>query len=202
VPRAPRRVLRHRNPDERETRMHLKKSVVAAALLAAAVLIAGCGSLLPATPPTEVHYGAVDFAIDLLELDAAEITVTGAGAVLVQGSTVIEHQLTVSGGTATGLLLGVPEGTWQATIDLLDEQDQVLATGQLEIVIQRDSTTHVVLVARAADGQVALEPQDSPGGGDPGDGDPGTGDPGAGDPDPGDDPGPGEPGDDEPGSGD
>ncbi|MFS8544214.1 MAG: succinylglutamate desuccinylase/aspartoacylase family protein [Limnochordales bacterium] len=192
--------------------MPLKKSLFAAALLLAAALLAGC-SIFATTPPADGQHGAVEFSVDLAELDDEGIVVGGAGVVLVQSATILDHELTVAGGQASGLIEAVPVGTWQATIELFNGQGESLASRQLDIAVQRNKTTAVALVARVASGQVRLdvaaqEPGDGapgqgepgpgqPGDDEPGDGNPGDGEPGGGDPGDGE---PGEPGDGEPGA--
>ncbi|HEY8416681.1 MAG TPA: succinylglutamate desuccinylase/aspartoacylase family protein [Limnochordales bacterium] len=203
--------------------MASKRFLLSAALLAAACLIAACTSVVPTTP-TDTPRGAVEFIIDLSELDAQGFVVGGAAVTLVRSATLFEQELAIAGGTATGSVTGVPVGRWQATVDLWNASAEVLATRQLNVDVQRDTTTQVALVARVAGGQVVLEPATPPAdggpGSDPGSGgpgsDPGSGDPGSGpgsgdggdEPSGGDGPGGGpgggtgdEPGDDEPGGG-
>ncbi|HEY8496873.1 MAG TPA: succinylglutamate desuccinylase/aspartoacylase family protein [Limnochordales bacterium] len=174
----------------------LSKKVSLAALLLAAALVAGCNSFL-STTPTESLTGAISVSIDLSELEQENIFAGGAGATLVKGSSFIDVELSIMGGTATGLAQGVAVGTWQATVTLFDEGGQELASRQLEVAVQRDATADVALIARVEQGSVVLRlPTEAPDQGD-GSGDPGNGGPGG---DPGDDPGNG-PGSGDPGNG-
>ena len=186
--------------------MAFTKLCRAAGLALFAAIIAGCSSFMPVTPPTEAQTGSVEFAIDLSSLDGEGVAVAGAGATLVKGSTVIDVELAVSGSEATELVPGVPVGTWQATVAIFAAGGEELASRQLDVAVQRDTTTRVALRVLIAGGEVQLAlPGEGPDPGEPGDGPGGPGgpgeEPGGGDPgEPGEEPGGGDPGE-EPGGG-
>jgi len=158
--------------------MAAKRFLLSAALLAAALVIAACTSIAPTTP-TDAQSGAVEFIIDLSELEEQGIVVAGASVRLVRSSTVFEPDMAVSGSTVTGSVTAVAVGRWQATIDLLNSSGGVLATRRFDVNVQRDVTTYVSLVARVTDGRVVLEQGEPPGYGGPGSG-PGGDEPGGG----------------------
>lgn len=140
--------------------MSRKQSRLSLFSLLIVVLLAGCTSFVPESPPVDEPLGTVRIVVDYAELTEADWAVQRVTVHFTHTPSghIMEEELDLDDGQASLRVAAAP-GDWSGTVTLYTA-DGVHAARDVSYAVRDDGTTTVQLVARPAGDEIALQSAD------------------------------------------